>query len=199
VGGGIEPSLEAIVSLEPDLVIRFAGEQDTRTAARLDQLAVRHVAVRPDRIEDIYHTLDLVGRAIGEPGRADSLESAIRTGLAEASASVRSLGRVRVAYVLDGTPPWVAGPGTFIDEVLSLMGGDNAFADLDALYAPVSPEQLRNRRIDVVLLAGTQVLDSSLVPGARIERVEGALDLPGPGVVEAAKRVGALVHGRTSR
>ena len=199
VGGGLEPSLEAILALQPDLVIRFAGEQDTRTPARLDQLGIAHLAVRPDRVEDIYHTVDLVGRAIGVPIRADSLESAIRAGLAEASASVRSLPRVRVAYVLDGTPPWVAGPGTFVDEVMSLMGGDNAFADLDALYAPVSPEQLRGRRIDVVLLAGSQAFDASLVPGARIGRVGGALDLPGPGVVDAAYRVGELVHGGISR
>jgi iron complex transport system substrate-binding protein len=104
-----------------------------------------------------------------------------------------------VAYLLDGTPPWAAGPGTFIDEIMSLMGGDNVFADLDALYAPVSPEQLRGRQIDVVLLAGTEMLDPSLVPGARIERAGGALDLPGPGVVEAAHRIGELLHGPRAR
>jgi iron complex transport system substrate-binding protein len=112
---------------------------------------------------------------------------------------VSHLPRVRVAYLLDGTPPWAAGPGTFIDEVLSLMGGDNVFADLGALYAPVSPEQLRGRGIDVVLLAGTQAFDSSLAPGARIERAGSALDLPGPGVVAAAQRIGELLHGRSPR
>jgi iron complex transport system substrate-binding protein len=197
VGGGLEPSLEAIVSLQPDLVIRFAGEQDTRTPSRLDQLGIPHLAVRPDRLEDIFHTVDLIGRAIGELERADLLAMTIRVGLAQASADVRSLPRLRVAYVLAGTLPWVAGPGTFIDEVMSLMGGVNVFADLGSLYAPVSPEQLRDRRIDVVLLAGTQAFDESLVPGARIERVGGVLDLPGPGVVGAARRIGELLHGPT--
>jgi iron complex transport system substrate-binding protein len=196
VGGGLEPSLEAVVALAPDLVIRFAGEQDTRTPARLTELEIRHMAVRPDRVEDIYRTVVLVGRAIGERERADSLQAEIRAGLAQAAASVAQLPRVRVAYLLDGTPPWAAGPDTFIDEIVSLMGGDNVFADLGALYAPVSPEQLRGRAIDVVLLAGSQTLDTSLVPGARIERVRGALDLPGPGVVEDAYRIGELLHGR---
>jgi iron complex transport system substrate-binding protein len=199
VGGGLEPSLEAVVALDPDLVIRFSGEQDTRTPARLDQLGIPHLAVRPDGVEDIYATVDLVGRSIGEPVAADSLERAIRSGLAEASARVRALPRVRFAYVLDGTPPWVAGPGTYIDEVLTLMGGDNAFVDaftdMDPLYAPMSPEQFRTRSIDVVLLAGVQAFDASLTPGARLERLEGTLDLPGPGVVDAARRVGELLHG----
>jgi iron complex transport system substrate-binding protein len=199
VGGGLEPSLEAIVALQPDLVIRFAGEQDTRTPARLDALGITHMAVRPDHLEDIYRTVTLVGRAIGEAARADSLVVEIRTGLEEAAASVRSWPRVRAAYVLDGTPSWVAGPGTFIDEVMSLMGGDNAFGDLAAPYAPVSPEQFRERAIDVVLLAGTSAFDAALVPGARVERVDGALDLPGPGVVGAAGRIGELLHGRSPR
>jgi iron complex transport system substrate-binding protein len=199
VGGGIEPSLEAIVALEPDLVIRFEGEQDSRTPARLDDLGIPHVGVRPDGIEDIFGTIALVGAAIGESARADSLAAEIRAGLAAASAAVSHLPRVRVAYLLDGTPSWAAGPGTFIDEVLSLMGGDNVFADLGALYAPVSPEQLRGRAIDVVLLAGAQAFDASLTPGARIERAGGALDLPGPGVVEAARRVGELLHGRSPK
>jgi iron complex transport system substrate-binding protein len=199
VGGGLEPSLEAVVALDPDLVIRFSGEQDTRTPARLDQLGIPHLAVRPDGVEDIYRTVALVGRSIGEPGRADSLTATIRAGLDEAAASVRALPRVRFAFVLDGTPPWVAGPGTYIDEVLSLMGGENAFADLGALYAPVSPEQFRQRSIDVVLLAGVQPFDSSLTPGARFERLGGTLDLPGPSVVAAAHRVGELLHGRDLR
>jgi iron complex transport system substrate-binding protein len=199
VGGGIEPSLEAIVALEPDLVIRFEGEQDSRTPTRLDDLGIPHIGVRPDGVEDIYGTIALVGAAIGESERADSLEAEIRAGLAAAAAAVSDLPRVRVAYLLDGTPPWAAGPGTFIDEVVSLMGGDNVFGDLGALYAPVSPEQLRGREIDVVLLAGAQAFDASLVPGARIERAGGALDLPGPGVVEAARRVGELLHGRSAR
>jgi iron complex transport system substrate-binding protein len=196
VGGGLEPSLEAVVALDPDVVIRFAGEQDTRTPSRLDQLGIPHVAVRPDRVEDIYLTVELIGRTVGEPTRADSLVDVIRGGLDRAAATVRALPRVRFAYVLDGTPPWVAGTGTFIDDVLSLMGGDNAFADLGALYAPVSPEQFRLRSIDVVLLAGVQPFDSTLTPGARLERLGGTLDLPGPSVVVAARRVGEILHGR---
>lgn len=199
VGGGLEPSLEAIVTLAPDLVIRFAGEQDTRTPARLDGLGIDHVAVRPDRVNDIYRTVELVGRAIGEPERADALGAEIRAGLAAASALVTALPPVRVAYLLDGTPPWAAGPDTFIHEILELMGGENVFRDLESLYAPVSPEQLRERSIDVVLLAGAQAFDTSLVPGARIERTDGALDLPGPGVVHAALRIGELLHGRAPR
>jgi iron complex transport system substrate-binding protein len=197
VGGGIEPNLEALVALEPDLIVRFAGEQDPRTPSRLDELGVPHLAVRPDRIEDIYRTARLLGDATGYAAAADALVETIREGLATVGSSVRGLPRVQVAYVLGGTPPWVAGPGTYIDEVVSLAGGDNAFADLGALYSAVSPEELRARDIEVVLLSAGATYDRSLTPGARVEVVGDALEIPGPGVVDAAYRVAELLHGRS--
>lgn len=199
VGGGLEPNLEAIVALRPDLVVRFAGEQDIRTPARLQDLGIAVMAVRPDRVDDIYRTAELLGVAIDDRAAADSLVHAVRRGLAEAQEAVRPLPRQRVAYVLGGSPPWIAGPDTFIGEVIAMMGGDNAFADLEPLYAAVSPEELRSRPVDVVLVSGSSPFDASLVPGARIERVSAEHEIPGPSVVAAAWVIGERIHGRALR
>lgn len=199
VGGGIEPNLEALVALRPDLVVRFAGQQDVRTPARLASLGIAHLAVRPDRVEDIYGTARLLGTATGRELAADSLVTALRAGLADVAHSVRGLERVRVAYVLGGTPPWVAGPGTYIDELVSLVGGDNAFSDLGSLYAAVSPEELRTRDIEVILLSAGATYDRALTPSARIEHVGDEVEIPGPGVVDAAHRLAELLHGRSEQ
>jgi len=199
VGGGIEPNLEAIVSLDPDLVVRFAGTQDPRTPSRLDDLGIPHIAVRPDHVDDIYRTAELLGSATGHRVAADSLVEAIRGGLHALAASTAELPRLRVAYVLGGTPPWVSGPGTYIDEIVSLAGGDNVFDDLGVLYSAVSPEQLRTRDIDVVLVSGAGSFDERLTPGARVLDVGDVLEIPGPAVVDAAYHVAELMHGRSLR
>ncbi|HSH76462.1 MAG TPA: helical backbone metal receptor [Longimicrobiales bacterium] len=199
VGGGIQPNLEALVALRPDLVIRFAGEQDPRTPGRLDALGIPHLAVRPDRVEDIYDTAQLLGSATGHVREADSLVAEIREGLASIVERVRRLPRIRVAYVLAGSPPWVVGPGTYIDQVVSMAGGDNVFSDLGALYSAVSPEELRAREVEVVLISSDGQYDRTLTPDARLERVPSALELPGPGVVQAAERLTELLHGRSLR
>jgi iron complex transport system substrate-binding protein len=196
VGGGLDPSLEAIVALRPDLVIRFAGGQDPRTAGRLDDLGIPHLAVRPDAVEDVYEMTRLIGQATGHESAADSLVTSLQAGLVELAQAVAEWPRLRVAYVLGGSPPWVTGPGTYIDEVMSLAGGDNVFGDLDALYSAVSPEEFRTRKIDVVLVAVRGIFDESLAPGARIEEIGGALDLPGPGLVSAARSLAQKIHGR---
>lgn len=199
VGAGLGPDLEELVALDPDLVVRFAGSQDPRTPAKLDELGIPQLAVRPDRVEDIYTTAELLGDATGFVEAADSLVDAIRGGLAEASRRADALPEVRFAYVLGGSPPWVSGPGTYIDQVVAMVGGVNAFSDLDALYTSVSPEALLTRNIEVVLVGSSGVFDPSLAPGARVEVIGDILEIPGPDVVDAAYRVAEALHGRSLR
>jgi len=197
VGGGLEPNLESIVALRPDLVIRFAGNQDRRTPARLDDLGITHLAVRPDRVEDVLATVALVGRVTGLDHESDALLGRMREALATVEATVRDLPRRKVAYVLGGTPPWVAGPGTYIHELVQLAGGDNVFGDLGQLYAPVSPEEIRSRPIEVVLVSGVDGFDRALAPRARIQEVDANLEVPGPDLPASALRLAELIHGRT--
>jgi iron complex transport system substrate-binding protein len=199
VGGGLDPNLEALVALRPDLVIRFGGEQDPRTPARLDDLGIRHVAVRPVRLSDIYRTNEIVGRVTGHRAEADRLTDAIRDGLSGLEDRVRSLPPVRVAYLLGGSPPWAVGPETFIGEILELAGGINVFDDLRAPYASVSLEELRTREIDVVLVSGGDGWGGALNPDARVEEIGAELENPGPGVVEAAWSVAEVLHGTSLR
>ena len=195
VGGGLEPNLEALVSLRPDLVVRFAGAQDPRTHALLDELGIKHVAVRPDRIDDIYETIEILGRLIAREDSADSLVAMLRGGLEAVAAAAAGSPPLRVVYVIGGSPPWVAGPGTYIDEIITLVGGRNVFADLGSLYAGVSPEELRVRDVDVVLVSRREAFDARLAPGARVVEVGDRLEIPGPDVVSAARELAALIYG----
>ncbi|MDP2959205.1 MAG: helical backbone metal receptor [Longimicrobiales bacterium] len=186
VGGGLQPSLEAIVAARPDLVIRFSGPQDTRTPAGLDQLGIPHVGIRPDRIADVLESIRLLGRATGRDAAADSLVARIESGLDSVRASASGRPPVRVAYVLGGDPPWVAGPGTYIDELLRLAGGENVFADLGTLYAAVSVEEFLARQIDLLITPDAGRIDPRVLGAAPVSEVGDALELPGPGVTEAA-------------
>lgn len=198
VGGGLEPNLETVLALRPDAVIRFHGEQDPRTPGRLDDLGVLHVAVRPVTLDDIYATNRIVGQLVGRTRAADSLSSAIRQGLADLAESVADLPRPRVVYLLGGSPPWVSGPGTYISDILTLAGAENVFGDLASPWQAVSPEELRAREVDIVLVPGTGY-DASLTPDARIEVVGEALQVPGPNVVAAARSMAEVIHGRPVR
>ena len=87
---------------------------------------------------------------VGEPERADSLRQAMDRELDLVSLGVAGAPRPRIVF-LGGDPPSVAGPGTFLHELVEFAGGENAFADMEELYAPISLEEVLRRDVDLIL------------------------------------------------
>ena len=193
VGGGLQPNLEILVSLDLDLVIRFAGDSDLATAERLTELGIPHFAVQPDGIEDVLTIIRDLGRITDASGVADAMLREIRDALDDVARRVDELPEPRVVYLLGGDPPWVAGPGTYIDELMAVAGGKNVFADLGTLYAPVSMEALLDRDLDLILLSNGLTPPSPLahVPSAVLPA---SVEIPGPGLGQAARDVARLIH-----
>ncbi len=194
VGGGLQPSLEAIIAAQPDLVIRFGGAQDPKTPARLNDVGIPHIAVRPDRVADVLTMIATLGHLTGRDAEADSLVRALESSLGETRDRARSHPPVRVAYVLGGSPPWVAGPDTYIHELVEIAGGVNVFGDLTKLYGAVSPENFLAREIDVILTTDASALDPRLSRHARLVEVSDAFELPGPSVASAANEVARILR-----
>ena len=190
VGGGLNPSLEALIALDPDLVIRFAGETDITTPKRLDDLGIPHFAVRPESILDIRQMMTDLGLITDRSDEAASLLASIdrlMTGIRE---KVAGLPRLRAAFLMAGNPPWVAGSTTYVGELIELAGGENVFGDVESPWSVVSPETLVAREMDVLLLTEGAVLDprlSSNVPTTRY--VSADILLPGPTLGDAAVEI----------
>lgn len=195
VGGGIEPSIESIVAARPDLVIRFGGPQDVRTPARLDDLGIPHLAIRPDDVDGVLAAIRMLGRITGREQAADSLVGRIRAELDAVRDAAADAPAVRVAYVLGGDPPWVAGPGTYIDELIGLAGGVNVFSDLGSLYAAISPEEFVARDIDVILIPRGGTFDRAAARGIQVIEVNSDFEIPGPGVADAAHDIARILRG----
>jgi iron complex transport system substrate-binding protein len=185
VGGGLGPSLEVLVSVSPDLVIRFEGPSDRETPAGLDRLGIPHVAVRPDGVADVFRILEVLGEVTGRENEAATLRVSIERQLDAVAAAARARPPVRVAILLGGDPPWIAGGSTFIHELAAIAGADNALADASALYAPVSVEEIWRKSPDLLILTGTGRLPAGL-QGMPYQRAPALVLSPGPRIGEAA-------------
>ena len=192
VGGGLGASVERIVTLDPDLVIHFRADSDPATPRQLEAAGIPHLAIRPDRIEDVRRIVLMLGAVVHEETRADSLVEALDRGLADVTARVTSAPRPRVVLI-GGDPPTVAGPGTFLHELVLIAGGENAFADVGELYAPVSLEEIIRRDVDLIL-APESVLVPSALEGITLRRIPLDVLTPGLEVVESARVLATLLH-----
>jgi iron complex transport system substrate-binding protein len=198
VGGGLQPSLEALVALDPALVIRFAGDSDPDTPRRLDDLGIPHFAVRLDGVADVRSMILDLGLIAGRGPAAAGLAFDMYATLDEIRRRTGNRSRIRVAYVLGESPPWVAGPDSYIHELITLAGGENVFADLEGAYGPVSPEEFLVRDIALLLTPDPRRLH---LPAADLPvgEVPPGLEMPGPELAQSAWGLAQLLHPEAFR
>jgi iron complex transport system substrate-binding protein len=194
----LDPNPEALLLLEPDLVIRFDGQADPAALDRLRDLGLPTISVKLNEVADVRAMIERLGSITGSEARAGELVEEMDQAIGEVRRMVADRPPRRVAYVLGGNPPWVAGPDTFIHEILTAAGGENVFSDLEAQYGPVSPEEFLVRNIELLMAPeGVEVLvPTSDIP---LVRVSPALELPGPDLARAIREVAELLHPEVFR
>lgn len=191
VGGGLAPSLEILVSLSPDLIIRFDAASDPETPRRLDALGIPHLAVRPDAVADVRRIIAILGRTVDRGPAAGLMIEEMDRELAAIADRIGTVPPRKAAFLLGGDPPLVAGEGTYLHELIEVAGGVNAFADVGVLYAPVSLEEFVRRGVEVIL-----VMEGAGIPPtlASLSVHSVPAQLPGMRVGESALAIARVFH-----
>lgn len=207
VGPGLTPSVEWLISLDPDLVIAWPDAPDRGLAHQLERLGVPVYAARIESLDDILSTTRRVGALLGRTPAADSLVREIEGGLDEVRRAVEGRERPVVLYLIGLEPPMTVGSGTFIDELIEIAGGRNLFNDLEG-WPQVSIEEVIRRRPEIVVLpqgegnttperlarrTGWRELEA-VREGAIITVDAETMHRPGTRVVETARRLAELLH-----
>ena len=150
VGNVLDPSIERIVALEPDLVIAWADAP--AVVDRLQKAGLRVHAVRFDRLADASANVRAIGEMLGVAAKADSLANIVEADLKRIS-DEHHRKKPRVLYLLDTDPLWTAGPNTFVNDLIEVAGGRNIFDDLHTPWSQVSLEAVIVRQPDVIVVA----------------------------------------------
>src|SRR6266705_2738181 len=162
VGDGLNPNVEAVAARQPDLVVLYRSALDETAAAQLTRLGIAAALLRQDRLADVARAARVLGRALGDSARGDSLAGAIDTFLATPPPPATT----RLAFVVWDNPPIVIGAGSYLDELARLAGGSNVFHDLGSASAEVSLETLAARDPDVLVV----LADSTTAPAFAARR-----------------------------
>ncbi|MCM3666788.1 ABC transporter substrate-binding protein [Mesobacillus subterraneus] len=155
--GGMEINIEKMISLKPDLVLAHESTADS-TKAGLQQLkdAGIDVVVVNDAqsFDGVYESIEMIGKAIGEPQKAAELVGNMKNSFAELKKQAESIKPDQQKSVFVEVSPapeiYTAGKNTFINEMLELIGAKNAAGDMEG-WAKVDQEAIVERNPDVVV------------------------------------------------
>jgi len=197
--GGMQPNIEKIVALRPDLVIASTEGNHPNLAPALAAANVPLFVVRTDRIDQIPPAMVRLGRIfdVDTTRAVRELEGAIG-----AQKRVRP-NPPRVMFAVWTDPLYVGGRDTFTDDIFQLTGATNAVEVTG--WPQYSLESLVAAPPDLILYPRGAVTPEQLaalqkrVPELKAKIVavdEDIFQRPGPRVVEAAKRLNAILDSR---
>lgn len=209
VGGGLDPNLESMVELAPDLVVSWFSEEKPDTRKRLDAAGIASLSLSLEDTTDAFRAVTMLGQALDLSAGADSLLRRLRDSLADTRRLAARQERRRVFYVVYNDPPMTMGPATFIAQILDLAGGENIFADAATNWPTVSLEEVVRRDPDVVVLPVGEMPARTLgrlrtEPGWRelravrrgcvVQVVADVVNRPGPNIAQAAEQLRVAIH-----
>lgn len=206
VSDAVQVNLERVLSLEPDLVLADLQVVQAH-AERLEALGIPVFAVNVPNLEALFDTLLLLGRVTGHEATARELVAVLRARVAAVLARTRAIpeeGRPLVFVEVWHEPLMTAGPGSFIDELVTLAGGRNLAHDAPNPWPTYSVETVLARNPDVILLTNRyrdEVLARPAWQGVRaiqtgrVHEVEPDwLTITGPRLVDGLETLAGLFH-----
>ena len=161
VGGGLDPNIEAIVALRPDVVLMATS---SRASARLESLGVAVVALEPKTHADVQRVLGKIGQVLAVPD-AQRVWRRIDAAVEAAAQSVPPAARGARVYFEVNRGPYGAGTSSFIGETLTRLGARNILPAALGPFPKLNPEYVVRADPDLIMVGARSVDGLAERPG----------------------------------
>jgi iron complex transport system substrate-binding protein len=207
IGGFMSPSLEVIVAKRPDLVIGVSSATDPVKAREMERLALKVTLISLASVGDILNSIKNIARMLGNPQAGDELVRKITRQFDAVKRRVAGAPR-RATLLAVGLRPLVAvGGKNFIDELITLAGGENIAGNAGQPWLNLPDEYVVAKAPQVIIEAGMgsergesakHWEDLKSIPAVKERRVyaypSDKILRPGPRIGEGLEEIARLVH-----
>jgi len=195
-GGGVDPNIEAIVALRPDVVLAATS---SRGVQRLESFGLKVLALEPRTSRDAQRVMGVLGQVLEVPD-AQRIWRAIDAGVSAAAQSLPPSARSLRVYYEVSNGGYAAGPQSFIGELMDRLGVQNIITPELGPFPRINPEYVVRANPDLIMIGKRNVAGLEQRPGWRGIRAlredsvcvftadeSDVLVRPGPRMAEAAR------------
>lgn len=206
IGDFANPSLEKIASYDPDLVLAAAGLHD-KLRTRLEELGAKVYVVDPKTYDGVMEDVAELGKLAGTTEKAGEVVAAMQKAKDEVRAKVGSLETATTFLEIYSKPLMTAGSDTFIDDMISIAGGENIGAAAGSGFPNFSSETLLEDDPAVYIAdsgsmskpgdidARSGYSDLTAVKEGHVYVIEDDLIArPGPRLAQGLRKLAAMIH-----
>jgi iron complex transport system substrate-binding protein len=150
IGDMLNPNIEKIIALHPDLV--FCGAWKWQLPEKLRAIGIHVVELKDaDSMETIFERIRTIAEHVGRKEKADSIIEKMKSRIEEIRRQSALLPKKPRVFMELDAGNWTAGGGSYLNEILSIVGADNIFHDRKEPYLMVTTESIASRNPDLII------------------------------------------------
>jgi len=156
VGGYNKFDLEAIVAMQPELIVIWPGGNPVEQIEEIKKLGFKLFASEPLAFEDVAENIKNMGKFLGTENQANKVADKFLKELASLKQQYQNRTQVRVFYQVWNDPLMTISNGHLVSRVIEFCSGKNVFGDLAVLAPRVSIEAVMKKNPDIIIAGMTE-------------------------------------------
>ena len=201
VGDTMNPNIETIVALKPDVVFVSTASQIEAFTKTLADNGIAVYVTDPTSIDGVLRNLQQLGELFGT--KADGIVNDLNTRIGNVSGKTRDAKKVRVFVQISKEPLFTIGNGSFLNAILEQAGGESVTKTVETAYPKISKETALALDPEAIILSDSEdnrepndvFRNSPAVKNGRVYKINAdLLSRPGPRLVDALEQIAKDLH-----
>lgn len=202
VGDTINPNIENIIALKPQVVLVSTASQIETFSKTLESQGIAVFVTNPNSLEGIYKSIETIGDIFGKKIDADALVATLKSRVANVEEKSKNEVKVRVFVQIDKSL-YTIGKESFLTDLIAKAGGISVTKDIETGYPKISKETALALNPDVIILSDSTdnnepnevFKNSAAVKNGRVYKINAdILSRPGPRIVDALEQIGEKLN-----
>lgn len=207
IGDTLQPNVERIVALRPQLVLVSTASQLEAFTRQLNEQGIAVYVTDPRSLDDVLRSIKMLSELLGEAARGEQVVNELRARAGRVEEAVKSSKPVRVFYQVSAAPLYTIGREAFLTDLIRRAGGESVTANVPGAFPRYSDEAALATQPEAIIMSVDSAMDASNAkPAASLEkspavlnkRVYGIngdlLSRPGPRLVEGLEQMARALH-----
>jgi len=209
IGGMLNPNIERILALQPDLVLMSGSGNMRSDFEKLTSAGTSVYVSYPRSIDAVFKSIVDIGELTGKRRRADSLVAKLQIRRDSLVRQACTRKKETVLMILSLNPLVAIGPKTFLSELVTTANGENIVRDSSTAYPVLSREEILRRQPDVIIATNDIVRSTndilapypewkslSAIRNRRVAIVDASIvSRPGPRIIDGLEAIIRAIHG----
>jgi iron complex transport system substrate-binding protein len=207
VGDTMQPSVERIIALKPQLVLISTASQLETFTKQLDEQRIAVYVTNPNSVDQVFSSIETLGQLFGTTDQAKQVAADLRRRTQAVEAAVAGRPPVRVFYQISDEPLYTIGRDAFLTDLIRRGGGISVTADVPTAFPRYSDEAALASQPEAIILptggsignanstAAPALRNSPAVRNNRVYKInDDILARPGPRLIDGLEQLARALH-----